>query len=189
MRRNTPRVISGGETVSWLGANFWSRTGGPLMWRDYDPAIITEELGELKAHGLTMTRSFFFWPDFMPDPREIDEKMAARFGDFLDRHAELGMTTIPTFIVGHMSGQNWDPAWRNGRDLYADVWMVGRQAWFAAEMVRRYAAHPAVAGWLVSNEMPIYGGSRTSHEIVVQLGAAHQGRGTRRRRPPAVLPG
>jgi endo-1,4-beta-mannosidase len=166
MRRNTPRVISGGETVSWLGANFWSRTGGPLMWRDYDPAVVTEELGVLKAHGLTMTRSFFYWPDFMPDPREIDEKMADRFADFLDRHAELGMTTIPTLIVGHMSGQNWDPAWRNGRDLYADVWMVGRQAWFAAQMVQRYAAHPAVAGWLVSNEMPIYGGSTSDHEIV-----------------------
>ena len=166
MRRNTPRVISGGETVRWLGANFWSRTGGPLMWRDYDPAVVTEELGVLKAHGLTMTRSFFYWPDFMPGPREIDEKMAACFADFLDRHAELGMTTIPTFIVGHMSGQNWDPAWRNGRDLYADVWMVGRQAWFATQMVDRYAAHPAVAGWLVSNEMPIYGGSTTSHEIV-----------------------
>jgi endo-1,4-beta-mannosidase len=166
MRRNTPRVISGGETVRWLGANFWSRTGGPLMWRDYDPAVVTEELGVLKAHGLTMTRSFFYWPDFMPTPREIDEKMAACFADFLDRHAELGMATIPTFIVGHMSGQNWDPAWRNGRDLYADVWMVGRQAWFATQMVNRYAAHPAVAGWLVSNEMPIYGGSTTSHEIV-----------------------
>ena len=166
MRRNTPRVISGGETVSWLGANFWSRTGGPLMWRDYDPAVVTEELSVLRAHGLTMTRSFFYWPDFMPGPQEIDEKMAARFADFLDRHTELGMTTVPTFIVGHMSGQNWDPAWRKGRDLYADVWMVGRQAWFAAQMVRRYAAHPAVAGWLVSNEMPIYGGSTTSHDIV-----------------------
>jgi endo-1,4-beta-mannosidase len=44
--------------------------------------------------------------------------------------------------------------------------MVGRQAWFAAEMVRRYRDHPAVAGWLVTNEMPIYGGSDTDHEIV-----------------------
>ena len=112
----------------------------------------------LADHGLTMTRSFFYWPDFMPGPDEIDEKLAARFADFLDRHAEQGLTTIPTFIVGHMSGENWDPAWRNGRDLYGDVWMVGRQAWFAAEMTRRYCDHPAVAGWLVSNEMPIYGG-------------------------------
>ena len=158
--------MPGGEPVGWLGANFWSRAGGPLMWRNYDPAVVAGELGVLKAHGLTITRSFFYWPDFMPGPWEIDDAMTARFNDFLDRHAELGMTTIPTFIVGHMSGENWDPACRNGRDLYSDVWMVGRQAWFAAQMVHRYKDHPAVAGWLASNEMPLYGGSTTGHEIV-----------------------
>ena len=166
MRRNAARLVSGGKPVSWLGANFWSRTGGPLMWRHYDPGVVAAELAVLKAHGLTMTRSFFYWPDFMPAPWQIDDSMTARFKNFLDRHAELGMTTIPTFIVGHMSGQNWDPPWRNGRDLFSDVWMVGRQAWFAAQMVRRYNDHPAIAGWLVSNEMPLYGGSTTPHEVV-----------------------
>jgi endo-1,4-beta-mannosidase len=136
------------------------------MWRSYDPAVVREELRVLREHGLTMTRSFFFWPDFMPEPDAVDEKMAARFGDFLDRHAEQRMSTVPTFIVGHMSGQNWDPAWRAGRDLYADVWMVGRQAWFAGELVRRFGSHPAVAGWLVSNEMPLYGGDQASPETV-----------------------
>ena len=166
MRRNTARVMTGGAPADWLGANFWSRTGGPLMWRSYDPEVVRAELAVLKDHGLSMTRSFFYWPDFMPGPYEIDEKLAAHFADFLDRHIEQGLTTIPTFIVGHMSGENWDPSWRNGRHLYEDVWMVGRQAWFAAEMTRRYASHPAVAGWLVSNEMPIYGGWATDHETV-----------------------
>jgi endo-1,4-beta-mannosidase len=136
------------------------------MWRSYDPELIAAELSVLAGHGLTMTRSFFYWPDFMPGPYEIDETMTARFADFLDRHAEQGLSTVPTFIVGHMSGENWDPAWRDGRDLYSDVWMVSRQAWFAAEMTRRFTGHPAVAGWLVSNEMPIYGGTATSHEVV-----------------------
>ena len=166
MRRNTARVMTGGGPAHWLGANFWSRTGGPLMWRSYDPEVVRAELAVLRQHGLTMTRSFFYWPDFMPGPHEIDEKLAAHFTDFLDRHVEQDLTTIPTFIVGHMSGENWDPGWRNGRHLYEDVWMVGRQAWFAAEMTRRYCDHPAVAGWLVSNEMPIYGGSATDHETV-----------------------
>ncbi len=166
MHRNTARIVVDGEPVRWLGANFWSRTGGPLMWRSYESAVIRKELAVLARHGLTMTRSFFYWPDFMPGPYEIDETLTARFADFLDRHTEQGMTTIPTFIVGHMSGENWDPSWRAGRDLYADVWLVGRQAWFAAEMVRRFAAHPAVAGWLVSNEMPLYGGGGTPHEVV-----------------------
>jgi endo-1,4-beta-mannosidase len=169
MRRNAAKLVTdgtGAHPVTWLGANFWSRTGGPLMWRGYDPAVIDAELGVLRDHGLTMTRSFFYWPDFMPAPDRIDEKMTALFADFLDRHAARGMRTVPTFIVGHMSGENWDPAWRNGRDLYRDVWLVGRQAWFAAEMVRRFAAHPAVAGWLVSNEMPLYGGDDAAPEII-----------------------
>src|ERR1700729_3076921 len=155
--------MTGSGPAFWLGANFWSSTGGPLMWRSYRSDVIRAELAVLKDHGLTMTRSFFYWPDFMPGPYEIDETLTARFADFLDRHAEQGLATIPTFIVGHMSGENWDPGWRNGRHLYEDVWMVGRQAWFAAEMTRRYAGHPAVAGWLVSNEMPIYGGAAPGH--------------------------
>ncbi len=64
-----------------------------------------------------------------------------------------------------MSGENWDPVWRQGRDLYRDVWMVSQQAWFAAEIARRFGSHPAVAGWLVSNEMPIYGGLGTIEEV------------------------
>ena len=187
MRRDTARVMTGGGPAFWLGANFWSRTGGPLMWRSYDSDLIRAELAVLKDHGLTMTRSFFYWPDFMPSPYEIDEKLTAQFADFLDRHVEQGLATIPTFIVGHMSGENWDPGWRNGRHLYEDVWMVGRQAWFAAEMTRRYADHPAVAGWLVSNEMPIYGGSDHRSRDRRGLGADHQGRGPRGRRPAAVL--
>ncbi len=141
----------------WLGANFWSRSGGPLMWRNYDPDLVTRELRVLREHGMNLTRSFFYWPDFHPEPDRIDDEMVRRYADFLDRHDEHGMATIPTFIVGHMSGENWDPGWRQGRDLYADVWMVGRQAWFVERMTARFHEHPAVAGWLISNEMPIYG--------------------------------
>ena len=62
------------------------------------------------AHGMPLTRSFFYWPDFMPTPDRLDENLCGHFLDFLDAHAERGMSSIPTFLVGHMSGQNWDPA-------------------------------------------------------------------------------
>ncbi|WP_461156275.1 beta-galactosidase trimerization domain-containing protein [Saccharopolyspora tripterygii] len=151
-----------GQPQVWLGANFWSRTGGPLMWRNYSPEVVREELRVLHSHGLRQTRSFFYWPDFMPEPDTVDEEKVAHYRDFLDAHTETGMTSIPTFIVGHMSGDNWDPQWRGGRDLYADVWLVSQQAWFVQQMTARFAEHPAVAGWLLSNEMPIYG--RLRHE-------------------------
>ena len=104
----------------WIGANFWSRVGGPRMWSRYNAAIVREELGVLSHHGCNVTRSFCYWPDFVPEAERLDEDVLARFTDFLDAHVELGLQTIPTFIVGHMSGENWDPAWRDGRDLYRD---------------------------------------------------------------------
>jgi hypothetical protein len=141
----------------WVGANFWSRSGGPRMWVHYDHATVQAELAVLKEHGCTLTRSFCYWPDFMPAPEVLDEDVMARFGDFLDLHREMGLATIPTFIVGHMSGANWDPTWRGERDLYRDVWLVAQQAWFIAAVTRRHADHPAIVGWLLTNEMPIYG--------------------------------
>lgn len=149
----------------WLGVNFWSRAGGPRMWSRYDGAVVRSELRVLARHGLGVTRSFCFWPDFVPEPELLDEAVAERFGDFLDAHVEVGLGTIPTLVVGHMSGENWDPAWRGGRDLYRDVWLVGQQAWLAEELASRFAQHPAVVGWLLSNEMPLYGGPGLTDEI------------------------
>lgn len=157
MQRNSAKVVSAGNPVCWLGANFWSRRGGPRMWTHYDGPTISAELAVLRDHGVTLTRSFLYWPDFHPAPDQIDELLIERFRDFLDRHTQLGMECIPTFIVGHMSGENWDPAWRGERDLYSDVWLVARQAWFAGQVVGRLTDHPSIAGWLLSNEMPIYG--------------------------------
>jgi endo-1,4-beta-mannosidase len=161
MKRQSQKLTRDGEPISWIGVNFWSRVGGPRMWRDYDAAVVGEELEVMRDHGMTLTRSFFYWYDFMPTADALDEVLVERYRDFLDQHARLGMTTIPTFLVGHMSGQNWDPSWRGGRDLYSDVWFVAKQAWFVRELTARFADHPAVAGWLLSNEIPIYGDWRS----------------------------
>ena len=157
MKRPNLTVMADGQAQTWMGVNFWSRTGGPLMWREYDGAVVSEELDQMRAHGMTVTRSFLYWPDFHPEPDRLDELMLERYRDFLDRHQALGMQTIPTFLVGHMSGQNWDPVWREGRDLFSDVWFVARQSWYVREFTSRFHDHPAVAGWLLTNEVPIYG--------------------------------
>ncbi|MFD6432486.1 hypothetical protein ACFWFC_07070, partial [Streptomyces venezuelae] len=46
------------------------------------PKTVREELAVLREHGLTMTRSFFYWPDFHPEPFRIDEELCDRFRDF-----------------------------------------------------------------------------------------------------------
>lgn len=157
MKRNSAKVMLDGEPTTWIGVNFWSRGGGPLMWQNYDAALVTEELTVMRDHGMTTTRSFLYWPHIQPTPETLDEQVLANVQEFLDQHERLGMTTIPTFIVGHMSGENWDPAWRQGRDIFGDVWFVARTAWYIREVTARFAKHPAIAGWLLSNEIPIYG--------------------------------
>jgi len=161
VKRQNRKVLVNGEPQIWTGVNFWSRTGGPLMWRNYAPGVIREELDQLRAHGMALTRSFFYWPDFMPTPDRLDEQLVEHFRDFLNAHRERQMVSIPTFLVGHMSGQNWDPAWRGDRDLFEDVWLVARQAWYVRELTRRFASHPAVVAWLLTNEVPIYGDWRS----------------------------
>jgi hypothetical protein len=48
MKRNSAKIIRVGGLAAWLSA------------------YLREELPVLRAHGLSMTRSFFYWPDFMP---------------------------------------------------------------------------------------------------------------------------
>lgn len=151
---------------AWIGVNYWSRCGGPRMWSDrYDPSVVREELAVLADHGCSVTRSFFYWPDFMPEPSTLESQALERFSDFLEATVAAGMGTIPTLLVGHMSGQNWDPAWRGGRDLYRDVWLVSQQAWMVEGLARRFAGHPGVFGWILTNEMPLYGGPAPSPEV------------------------
>ncbi|GGB15858.1 mannan endo-1,4-beta-mannosidase [Flexivirga endophytica] len=151
-------VPDSGAGRVWFGSNFWSRGGGPFMWQSYDETLVREELATMRGAGLDVTRSFLFWPHAMPEPGRLDPEVMDRYARFLDLHEELGMHTIPTFLVGHMSGENWDPSWRGDRDLYTDTWMVAQQSSYLSQVAARFATHPAVVGWLVSNEMPIYGG-------------------------------
>jgi endo-1,4-beta-mannosidase len=173
--RRALALLPNQTTRPLLGVNFWSRAGGPRMWTRYDEATVSKELQVLSDHGLTVTRSFFFWPDLMPDPYDMDEDVLTRFGNFLELHSSLGLRTVPTLLVGHMSGENWDPPWRGGRDLYTDVWLVSRQAWLAEQLARRFGTHPAVAGWLVSNEMPLYGGPGTPESVTAWAQLVIQG--------------
>ena len=46
MKRNAAKVVVGGEPQVWIGVNFWSRVGGPLMWRHYDGDVVHSMLHE-----------------------------------------------------------------------------------------------------------------------------------------------
>jgi endo-1,4-beta-mannosidase len=126
------------------------------MWRFYDEPTVRRELEVLAQHGMDTVRAFCFWPDLQPAPDRVDADGLALLRRFCATAGEYGLGVVPTFLVGHMSGQNWDVPWRGGRDLYTDGWMLGQQAYYISEVVRALRDEPAVVGWLISNEMPLY---------------------------------
>ena len=149
-----------GEPVYLVGANFWPKRSGPWMYRDeWNREAIGHDLGELAALGANAVRIFCFWPDFAPTEEAISEDALQRLETLVALGAQRGMWSLPTLFVGHMSGENWDPPWRRGRDWYTDGALLERQEYFIAEVVGRFRGDPRVAAWIVSNEWPAYAGA------------------------------
>lgn len=150
-----------GKPLFILGVNYWSRHAGPLMWRKWDEEKVRAEIKQMKSLGMNTCRSFLYMPDFMPRPGHFDEEMLRRFATFLSICREEGFYTIPSFFVGHMSGENWDVPWREGRNFYSDPWMLRQEIAYVQRIVSLFKDEEAVLGWLLSNEIPLYGGNTT----------------------------
>ncbi|MBW2732298.1 MAG: beta-galactosidase trimerization domain-containing protein [Deltaproteobacteria bacterium] len=143
-----------------LGVNYWSRSGGPRMWEAprFDVPRIRAELLQMAAVGLNTCRSFAFIPTFVGEQGVIDEASLERLSRFLDLCTDAGMATIPSFLVGHMSGENYNFPGQGDRSPYTDPELLEWQEALIAAVTRRCAGHPAVIAYLASNEMPYWGG-------------------------------
>ena len=117
-----------------------------------------EELAVLAEHGLNVTRSFCFWPDFVPEPGASTRTLAAVRR--LPRRTRRGRARRRSRRSSSGTCRARTGIRPGGRDATstATSGSSSQQAWFAAEVARRFGRHPAVVGWLVSNEMPLYGG-------------------------------
>lgn len=159
----------GGKPTFLLGVNYWSRAGGPRMWERFDEAAVAAELRQMAEIGLNTCRSFTFVPTMMPHPPTLEPGAMASLGRFFDLCSEAGLGTIPSFMVGHMSGENYDFPGQRGRSLYEDPELLVWQRALAEGVARLGAPHPAVIAYLASNEMPLWGG-RTRPRVVASWG-------------------
>src|SRR4051812_12995275 len=153
-----PLLTIDGKPTFLLGVNYWSRGGGPRMWDRMDPARVRAELSQMRDIGLNTCRSFAFIPSFMPRPGALDKGALGRLRQFFDLCQAEQMTTIPSLLVGHMSGENFDFIDQRGRSPYTDPELLSWQEQIASSVGRAGAGHPAVIAYLASNEMPLWGG-------------------------------
>ncbi|MFN2449236.1 MAG: beta-galactosidase [Candidatus Baltobacteraceae bacterium] len=94
-----------------LGVNYWPRRSAMYMWQRFDLGEIREDLSRMRSLGLHVVRFFIMWDDFEPHAGVMNAPMLRRFGAVMDAVAAAGLTAMPTFFTGHMSGINYLPAW------------------------------------------------------------------------------
>lgn len=139
-----------------LGANYWPRNHGIEMWKEWDREEIKEEFEEAKKLGLNVLRINLFWEDFQPEPEVISEDAVKKFDELINICHEVSIKIAPTFFVGHMSGENWDVPWRNGRDIYSNPFMLRAEARLVRFFAKRYGDEKAILFWDLSNEPDNY---------------------------------
>ncbi len=135
------------------------------MWRKWNPDEVKEELKQMKDLGMNVCRSFLYWPDFMPAPDKVEHVMLDRFEEFISLCEDVNLFAIPSFFVGHMSGEDWDVPWREGRNFYNDPWMLKQESLFVREVVKKVKDSKAIIGWLLSNEITNYAGNSDSLSV------------------------
>jgi endo-1,4-beta-mannosidase len=142
-----------------LGVNYWARHAGPRMWERFDEAKVAAELKQMRAIGIDACRAFAFVPSFMPHPPRVEAPMLERFARVAQLAAEAGVGMLPSALVGHMSGENYDFPGQRGRNLWTDEELGRWQRALCGELARALGASPAVLGFVLSNEMPLWAGS------------------------------
>lgn len=145
-----------GKKVFLIGTNYWPSSSAINMWTEWDPTELAADVKRMKETGMNVCRFFLFMPDFMPTPDRIDPIMLNRLDQFLEICETHRLCTFPSFIVGHMSGEDWDLAWRNGRSLVTDPEMSGQLALYISTIVDRCKSYPHILAWVLSNELPNY---------------------------------
>jgi endo-1,4-beta-mannosidase len=163
-----------GHTMPFLlGINYWPRKKAMFWWKRFDTGEVESEFAEIAAWGLDIVRIFLMWEDFQPAPFTLNHEALADLGTVLDVAHATGLRVTPTFFVGHMSGINWAPTWvlngpampgmipvwaggvpvdRRPGDIYADPPLLRAQLFQLRAVVGRYALHPAIHAWCLTNE-------------------------------------
>jgi endo-1,4-beta-mannosidase len=149
-----------------LGVNYWPGKVGVQMWSRWDPEQIREDLIRMTELGMNAHRSFLFMPDFLPTPHETNPVMLERFQQYLTLCEEIGIGTFPSFFVGHMSGEDWDVPWREGRNFYTDPELLKVEERYITDVVQAAQNSPAILGWVLSNEIPVFEPHGTEKEVV-----------------------
>jgi hypothetical protein len=144
----------GGRRFVPAGVNYWPGSCGVEMWARWPEGEIQHDLDVLASLGLNSIRFFLRWQDFEPEAGQYNLLMFERLAQFLAWCGQRRLWAQPSLFVGWMSGGIFWPAWKAGRNVFADPFMVKRAAAFARKAAATIAPfHPYLLGIDQGNEL------------------------------------
>ncbi len=145
-----------GRSIVPVGAHFVPVEGPDWPWR-VGPAAFDRAFAAMAAAGLDTVRIDLLWAALEPAEGEFDPDHLAVLDEILASARRHGLLLHPTFFIGGEVGDAyWDIPWRAGRHPHRDPDLIERQAAHVAELARRWRDDPAILGWDLSDEPPLW---------------------------------
>ncbi len=168
------RMVASAPRPFAMGINYWPRKKAMYWWKEFDGGEVKEEFAEVAGLGAQVVRIFLMWEDFQPGPWTLDSSQLNNLVQVMDAAQEVGLSVMPTFFTGNMSGVFWLPPWaltdrprptpallmvqghysdREVRDLFEEPFMLRAGLFQIRGIVPTLATHPALFGWDLANEL------------------------------------
>ncbi|MFA4839115.1 MAG: cellulase family glycosylhydrolase, partial [Candidatus Neomarinimicrobiota bacterium] len=148
-----------------LGINYWPSSSALNMWTEWNPKELADDADRIKQLGMNCCRFFLYMPAFMDMEDRVNPIMLERLKYFMSLYEEREIFTLPTFIVGHMSGEDWDVPWRKGADFISDSRIIKATELYITTIVKEIKNFSGIFGWLLSNELPNYIGNQPPEAV------------------------
>ena len=104
-----------------LGATYWPRRKGSLLWTKFDRGEIREEFQQLAAIGLNTVRLPLRWEDFQPRPERVSVTALRMLEQALEQAGDARLRMVPTLFPLTVAGAVHLPVWTTADSYAADL--------------------------------------------------------------------
>jgi hypothetical protein len=135
-----------------LGATYWPRRKGSLLWAKFDRGEIREEFQQLAAIGLNTLRLPLRWEDFQPRLERIALHALRMLEQTLDQASDARLQVVPQLLPLTVAGAIHIPAWTTAASYAADLTLSTK---FGPLLIVRHETRPPLVWEYTSHETEV----------------------------------
>lgn len=128
------------------------------MWREFDPAVVRDDMAHISDIGFESVRVFALAEDFLPAPMTVAPAMVGRLMQTVRAAKDAGLRVVPTIVVLNMSGRIWWPDWMReasggARNIYSDPLVLSSLVLLADTCAGALAGDDSIRAFDLANEI------------------------------------